>query len=67
MSNDSGEKFFVGLAVGAVLGYAIGIFTAPRSGEETREKFVEFNKNAKEKFIEFNKNAKEKIDELASR
>jgi gas vesicle protein len=64
MSNDSGDKFFVGLLVGAVLGYAVGIFTAPRSGEETRGKFVEFNKGAKDKFVEFNKAAKEKFDEL---
>jgi gas vesicle protein len=65
--NDSAGKFFTGLLVGAVVGYAIGIFTAPGSGEETRRKMNEFNRDAKEKFIEFNKNAKEKIDELASR
>jgi len=65
--SDSSGKFVTGLLVGAVIGLAIGIFTAPRSGEETREKFMEFNRNAKEKFLEFNKNAKEKIDELAAR
>lgn len=64
MSNDAGEKFFTGLIVGAVVGYAIGIFTAPRSGEETRQKFVEYNKGIKDKLVKFNKDAKEKFDEL---
>jgi gas vesicle protein len=65
--SDSSGKIITGLLVGVVVGYAIGIFTAPRSGEETRQKMAEFNRDAKEKFIEFNKNAKEKIDELAAR
>ncbi len=67
MSNDAGEKFFTGLIVGTVLGLAIGIFAAPRTGEETRrivkDKMDEFNKKAKEKLDEFGKNAKEKFDE----
>jgi gas vesicle protein len=62
MSNDAGEKFFTGLIVGTVLGLAIGIFTAPKSGEESRrivrEKVAEFNKSAKEKFDEFGKQLK---------
>jgi gas vesicle protein len=37
MGNDAGEKFFTGLIVGAVLGIAIGLLNAPRSGAETRE------------------------------
>lgn len=64
MSNDAGEKFFTGLIVGAVLGLAIGIFVAPRSGEETRKKFVEYNKGVIDKVVEFNKGAKEKFDEF---
>ncbi|MGA2366949.1 MAG: YtxH domain-containing protein [Dehalococcoidia bacterium] len=41
MSNEAGEKFFMGLIVGTVLGIAIGIFNAPRSGEETKEMLKE--------------------------
>jgi len=51
MSSESGEKFFLGLIVGAVLGLAIGIFNAPRPGEESRQivkaKLVEFGKKIK--------------------
>lgn len=33
----NGEKAVVALVVGAALGYAAGILTAPKSGKETRE------------------------------
>lgn len=66
MSNDAGEKFFAGLIVGAVLGLAIGMLTAPRSGKETREiikeRMDEFNKNVKEKFSEYGKRLKQSTD-----
>jgi gas vesicle protein len=62
MSNEAGEKFVTGLIIGTVLGLAIGIFTAPASGEESRrivkDKFVEFNKNARDKIDEFGKQIK---------
>ena len=50
--SDSGEKFFTGLLVGAVLGIAIGLLNAPRPGTETREivkgKLDEFGNRIKE-------------------
>jgi len=51
MGNDVGEKFFTGLIVGTILGLVIGIFNAPRSGEESRKlvkaKFDELGKKFK--------------------
>ncbi|MDD5397934.1 MAG: YtxH domain-containing protein [Dehalococcoidia bacterium] len=51
MSDDGGNKFLSGLILGAVIGLAIGIFNAPRSGEESR-------KIAKEKLAELGKHIK---------
>jgi gas vesicle protein len=57
--NDSGEKFFTGLIVGAVLGIAIGLLNAPRPGVETRHmikgKLDEFGNHIKEEREKANK------------
>lgn len=51
MSNDAGQNFFTGLIVGVVLGIAVGVFNAPRSGAESRQivkdKLDEFGKKLK--------------------
>ncbi len=39
--SSEGEKFFTGLIIGAVVGLAIGILSAPRPGEETRQMIKE--------------------------
>ena len=40
-SKDSGVGFAAGLIMGAVIGIAVGLLYAPRSGEETREMLQE--------------------------
>ena len=37
MNTDAGEKFFLGLVVGTVLGITIGLLNAPRPGTETQQ------------------------------
>lgn len=37
MSKETGKKVAVGAAVAGLVGYAVGILTAPKSGKETRE------------------------------
>jgi len=60
MSDASGHKFISGLILGAVIGLAIGIFNAPRSGVESR-------KLAKEKLVQLGKRIKhENADESES-
>ncbi len=59
MSDDAGQKFFTGLIIGAILGLAIGIFNAPRSGAESR-------KIAKEKLAELGKRIKHETGDSES-
>lgn len=59
MSDDAGQKFFTGLIIGAILGLAIGIFNAPRSGAESR-------KIAKEKLTELGKRIKHETGDSES-
>lgn len=57
MSKSTGEKAVIALVVGAALGYAAGILTAPKSGKETRE-------DIKVASIKLKKDAQVKLEEL---
>jgi len=50
--SDRGSGFVIGLAVGAVLGLAIGFLFAPRPGEETRQLLKEKAELARERAAE---------------
>ena len=45
------KKFLGGLALGAVLGSALGLFLSPGKGKENREKFKKVSKKVSEELI----------------
>ena len=45
------KKFLGGLALGAVLGSALGLFFSPGKGKENREKFKKISKKVSEELI----------------
>ena len=54
MSKSTGEKAVIALVLGAAIGYAAGILTAPKSGKETRKDIkVAANKVKKSAFEKY--------------
>jgi gas vesicle protein len=45
------KKFLGGLALGAILGGAMGLFVSPGKGKENREKFKKVSKKVSEELI----------------
>ena len=45
------KKFLGGLALGAILGGALGLFVSPGKGKENREKFKKVSKKVSEELI----------------
>jgi gas vesicle protein len=68
-------KVLAGFAIGAITGAAVGILTAPDSGERTRKKlkkeaqrFAEdISDNALKKFSEVKNEINEKLDEVLAK
>ena len=63
MANDVCKGVGIGLAIGAVIGLAVGYFTSPQSGKENREWIREKADQVKEKASQ----VKEKAGQMASR
>lgn len=55
-----------GIFFGAVIGFILGIFLAPNSGKETREKITKFAKDH-DMDIDFPGNTKDKTEQLVSK
>jgi len=45
------KKFFTGLALGALVGSALGLFLSPETGKKNRAKFKKVSKEVSEKLI----------------
>ena len=45
------KRFFTGLAVGALVGSALGLFLSPETGKKNRAKFKKVSKEVSEKLI----------------
>ncbi|MBO4548322.1 MAG: YtxH domain-containing protein [Abditibacteriota bacterium] len=68
MSNekDTGLVFLAGIGLGALLGAAVALLTAPQSGKETREDLISFAEQSRDKAQELAAAAAEKAQEYAS-
>ena len=53
------RKFFTGLALGALVGSALGLFLSPETGKKNRAKFKKVSKEVSEKLIKEASIAKE--------
>jgi len=53
--------FMKGMLVGGILGVTVALFTAPRSGEETRQLLLEKGEELKDKTVETIDNAREQV------
>lgn len=61
------EDWAKGLVIGGLIGIAIGILYAPKSGKETREDIAKSMDELREKSKQQIEEARIKMDELASR
>ncbi len=64
---DGSSGFGIGLIVGAVLGLAIGLLFAPRSGEETRQLLKEKAGVARERVSQAARKVRETTGEAVKR
>lgn len=60
----STEKILIGTLSGLIAGVAIGLLTAPATGEETRQKIAESAEGLKKKFKSLTGRASSELDEL---
>ncbi len=68
MSNekDTGLIFLAGVGLGALIGAAVALLTAPQTGRETREDLMAFAEQSRDKAQELAASAAEKAQEYAS-
>jgi len=59
------RTLWIGFAVGAATGIAIGLLYAPQPGENTREQIKETAEKAQEKLAQVTEKAKETISQLS--
>jgi gas vesicle protein len=58
--------FMKGMLIGGILGVVIALFTAPRSGMETRQLLLEKGEELKDKTVETIDNAREQVETVIS-
>ncbi|MBP5273613.1 MAG: YtxH domain-containing protein [Abditibacteriota bacterium] len=63
---NNGIIFLAGVGIGALIGAAVALLTAPQSGKETREDLMAFAAESKDKAQELAAAAAEKAQEYAS-
>jgi gas vesicle protein len=64
--HNDGSRFFVGLAIGGLVGAALALLLAPRSGEETRSQIRDTGLELEDRASKIIAEAREKAEAMAA-
>ncbi len=64
MANGNGDNFLAGVVIGGVIGFAVGIMTAPKTGSEIRSQVWDSTGNAREQLLDRTEVAREQLEDI---